>query len=143
MAGRLARCGSAQFTRSFWLCFFYSAILTDSTPFATRQLEDLIDRVTQHECTNQEMMLAVPPESLHASKHIVAVGETEFVERINVFKWRDLLQFMAIKILLSDKGGYQWKKWALDPEGRYMLSSFCFTRAFRRTFLGNVTSGTR
>lgn len=104
---------------------FYSAILTDFGPFATRQLEDLIDRVTQDRCSTREMMLAVPPETLHAYRQMVSVGETEFVDRVKVFKWRDMLQFMAIKIL-ADDGGVDWKMWDISA-GRYMLSSILFS----------------
>lgn len=74
----------------------------------TLQLRDLIDRITHDGCSSVEMSLAQPTATLHSVKQMVNVGETEFLDRIKVFKWRDVFMEMAVKIL-QHKGGLPWE----------------------------------
>jgi len=70
----------------------------------TLQLKDLIDRITHDGCSTLEMSLAQPIATLHSVKQMVNVGETEFLDRIKVYKWRDVFMELAIKILQHSTG---------------------------------------
>ena len=57
-------------------------------------------------------MLGLPTAGPYTSKAISSyVGESEFVNMIKLFKWRDVLQRMAIKLLKSNHGSELVKEW--------------------------------
>lgn len=82
-------------------------------------MQDLIDRITQTGCTTKEMMLGLPSAALSTSKATtLPVGETEFLIRIKVFKWRDVFQTMAIKLLQVNGESELVKDWKPSGEGK-------------------------
>ena len=82
-------------------------------------MKDLIDRITQTDCTTKEMMLGLPAAAPSTSKAVSSfVGESEFVNRIKVFKWRDVFQTMAIKLLQVNGESELVKAWEPSTEGK-------------------------
>lgn len=87
------------------LCFLFTTL-----GIRSHQVRDLVDRITMEgDCSSLEMMLgiAVRPET----RDYTYIGEPDFVNRIKVFKWRDIFQTMAIQILRMEGTGESALEW--------------------------------